>query len=97
MSKSNIHILRSFLDKEQSLEAHMTEVLEEMEKLNVTFTSDTTGKLHCLLSFIWYKFAEWDLLTKLMGMTDTQSDSLASLKPVISYIVNKLVSPVSTF
>ena len=51
MSKSNIHILRSFLDKEKSLEAHMTEVLEEMEKLNVTFTSDTTGKLHCWLSF----------------------------------------------
>ena len=72
----------------------MTEVLEEMNKLNVTFTSDTTGKLYCLLSLFSYEFAEWDLLTKLMGMADIQSASLASLKPAISYIVNKLVSPV---
>lgn len=69
----------------------MTEVIEEMEKLNVTFTSDTTGKLYCCLLPNGCVFAEWDLLTKLMGMADIQSASLVSLKPAISYIVNKLV------
>ena len=69
----------------------MTEVIEEMKKLNMTFTSDTTGKLYLLSKLNGRVFAEWDLLTKLMGMADIQSASLASLKPAISYIVNKLV------
>lgn len=65
--------LRSFLDHENKLEPYMREILEEMKKLNVTFTSDT---------------AEWDLNGSLMSMVEVQAESLESLKPTISYAVN---------
>merc|ERR1712107_665011 len=68
-----INKLRSFSDEESQIEVQMTEVLEEMRELNVTFSTD---------------IEEWDLLGSLMELTKVQSDSLSALKPTISYIVN---------
>ena len=43
------HFFRSFSDEESQIEVQMVEVLEEMKKLNVTFSTDTEG---IRLSFI---------------------------------------------
>jgi len=66
--------LRSFLDEESQIHIYMTDLLEEMKKLNETFNAD---------------IEEWDLLDSLKELVKVQSDSLTSLKPTISYIVNK--------
>ena len=80
---------RSFSDEESQIEVQMTEVLEEMRKLNVTFSTDIEGtfKYFCFLDKTKYVL-EWDLLGSLMELTKVQSDSLTALKPWISYIVN---------
>jgi len=65
--------LRSFLDEESQVQIYMTDLLEEMKKLNETFNAD---------------IEEWDLLDSLKELVKVQSDSLTSLKPTISYIVN---------
>ena len=41
---------RSFSDEESQIEVHMAEVLEEMKKLNATFSTDVEG---IRLSFAW--------------------------------------------
>ena len=66
----------------------MTEVLEEMRKLNVTFSTDIEGTLKCFCFLDKKNVLEWDLLGSLMELTKVQSDSLTALKPTISYIVN---------
>ena len=38
-------VFRSFSDEESKIEIHLVEALEEVEKLNVTFSTDTKGKL----------------------------------------------------
>ena len=38
-------VSRSFSDEESKIEVHLAEALEEVEKLNVTFSTDTKGKL----------------------------------------------------
>jgi len=65
--------LRLYLEEEAGIEDSMRKLLEEMEKLNITFSSD---------------IEEWNLLEEMMDLVKVQSDSLASLKPTISYIVN---------
>jgi len=67
-----INKLRSFTDEESQIEVQTREVLEEMKKLNVTFSTDTE---------------EWDLLGSLTELVKVQSDSLTALKPTISYVV----------
>ena len=77
-------IIRSFLDDESSIKESMDQLLGEMRKLNVTFSSDIEGKL-----FITpVDSPDWNLLETIMGLVQVQSDNLASLKPTISYIVN---------
>jgi len=65
--------LRSFLDDESQIQIYMTDLLEEMKKLNETFNAD---------------IEDWDLLERLNELVKVQSESLISLKPTISYIVN---------
>lgn len=65
--------LRSFLDDENKLEAYLQEIMENMEKLNITLTSNS---------------AEWDLHGSLMSLVEVQAESLESLKPTLSYFVN---------
>jgi len=69
----NLDKLRSFFDSENKLETYMLEVLEEMKNLNATLTSET---------------AELDLSSELMAMVEAQAESLESMKPAVSYIVN---------
>ena len=67
----------------------MTEVLEEMKKLNVTFSTDTEGYMRKRRDRPYRSFfSEWDLLGSLIKLVKVQSDSLSALKPTISYIVN---------
>jgi len=69
----NLDKLRSFFDGENKLETYMLEVLEEMKNLNATLTSET---------------AELDLSSELMAMVEAQAESLESMKPAVSYVVN---------
>ena len=67
----------------------MTEVLDEMKKLNVTFSADTEGNMRKFRNMLYRSFfSEWDLLGSLIKLVKVQSDSLNALKPTISYIVN---------
>ena len=45
---------RSFSDEESQIEVQMTEVLEEMRKLNVTFSTDIEGTFKCL----WFLYKQ---------------------------------------
>ena len=66
--------------------------------MNITFSTDTEGTLflvcHNLITHavcdvgVNVIVSEWDLLNSLMKLADVQSQSLAGLKPTISYIVN---------
>ena len=67
----------------------MAQVLEEMKKLNVTFSTDTEGNMRKCGDRPFHSFSsEWDLLGSLIKLVKVQSDSLNALKPTISYIVN---------
>ena len=67
----------------------MAEVLEEMKKLNVTFSTDTEGYMRKRRDRPYRSFfSEWDLLGSLIKLVKVQSDSLNALKPTISYVVN---------
>ena len=66
----------------------MAEVLDEMKKLNVTFSTDTEGNMRKRRDRPYHIFSEWDLLGSLIKLVKVQSDSLNALKPTISYIVN---------
>ena len=83
------------MDHESQIQIYMTDLLEEMKKLNETFNADIEGRgfyiLFCgnkIFLEIILSCTEWDLLDSLKELVKVQSDSLTSLKPTISYIVN---------
>merc|ERR1712126_677263 len=69
----DINKLRSVLDEETNIKNYMEEILEEMEKQNISLTSLST---------------EYDVDSSLQSLVEVQAETLESMKPTISYFVN---------